>query len=105
MDGKEQEIIMNLIMYGGDGKGYAMEAIKCAKKGDFVKADEKLEQAKKSLLEAHHAQTQLLTNEANGDSNQISLLMIHGQDHLMTSMTFKDLASEIVDLYKKIDEK
>lgn len=32
---KEMEIIMNLIMYGGDAKCNAMEAIDAAKKGEF----------------------------------------------------------------------
>lgn len=34
---------------------------------------------------------------------EISLLAVHSQDHLMTSIAFTDLAKEIVDLYKRID--
>jgi len=32
----------------------------------------------------------------------MSLLMVHAQDHFMTSMTLQQLAKEIVDLYAKI---
>ena len=32
----------------------------------------------------------------------ISLLMVHAQDHLMTSLLCIDLAQEFVDVYKKI---
>ena len=46
---------MNLIIYGGDGKSCAMEAIRAAKEGKFELADEKLQAAEKSLLEAHHS--------------------------------------------------
>ena len=29
--------------------------------------------------------------------------MIHGQDHLMNAITTKDLALEIIDVYRKLD--
>lgn len=99
---KEENInaIMDLIVYGGDGKSSSMEAIHAAKQGDFALADEKIKSAEESLLKAHHAQTAMLTEEANGNSVELSLLMVHGQDHLMTGMMFKDLAKEIVDVYR-----
>ena len=31
--------------------------------------------------------------------------MVHGQDHLMTSMAFTDLAKEFVEVYKRMNEK
>ena len=99
---KEENInaIMDLIVYGGDGKSSSMEAIHAAKQGDFALADEKIKSAEESLLKAHHSQTAMLTEEANGNSVELSLLMVHGQDHLMTGMMFKDLAKEIVDVYR-----
>ena len=38
MDEKNTEAIMSLILYGGDGKSSAMEAVWAAKEGDFAKA-------------------------------------------------------------------
>lgn len=99
------EVIMELIMYGGDAKGNAMEAIQAAKSGDFELAKEKISEAEASLVKAHHSQTGMLTQEAQGNKAEVSLLMVHGQDHLMTSMAFTDLAKEIVEVYKKIEEK
>ena len=98
MNEKNMQEIMRLIAYGGDGKSSAMEAIHAAKEGNFDLADEKIQAAEKSLLEAHHTQTEMLTQEANGDPVEMSLLMVHGQDHLMTGMMFKDLAKELVDV-------
>lgn len=98
------EVIMELIMYSGDAKSDAMEAIQAAKAGDFELAESKISHAETSLVKAHHSQTGLLTQEAQGNKTEVSLLMIHGQDHLMTSMSFKDLAKEIIDVYKRIDE-
>ncbi|GEL66672.1 PTS lactose/cellobiose transporter subunit IIA [Marinilactibacillus psychrotolerans] len=94
------QTIMGLIMHGGDAKGNAMEAIQSAKENDFEAAEASLKLADEALTRAHHSQTGLLTREASGDSVELSLLMVHGQDHLMNAITFKDLAVEIVDLYK-----
>lgn len=105
MDEKNLQVIMELVMYGGDGKSNAIEAIQAAKKGDFELADAKMKMAEESLLKAHHAQTDMLSQEAGGNPVELSLLMVHGQDHLMTGIAFKDLAQEIVDLYKVISQR
>lgn len=94
------EQIMGLIMHGGDAKGKAIEAIQAAKQRDFVTAEQKMKEANNALVEAHHSQTQLLTDEAKGEHVEPTLLLIHGQDHLMNAITFIDLAKEIIDLYK-----
>lgn len=104
-EGKEQlmETIMGLIMNGGDAKSSAMEAIYAAKSADFDTANKKLIAADEALTRAHNSQTGLLTQEASGNSVELSLLMVHSQDHLMNAITFRDLAGEVVDVYKKID--
>ncbi|MHA6646792.1 PTS lactose/cellobiose transporter subunit IIA [Aerococcus urinae] len=94
--------IMGLIMYSGDAKGKAIEAIQAAKNNNFILAEEKFKEATVSLNTAHKSQTGLLTAEAQGEKLDINLLMIHGQDHLMTAITFIDLAKEIVEVYERI---
>ncbi|MGG5338236.1 PTS system lactose/cellobiose-specific IIA component [Enterococcus pernyi] len=100
-DQQNLEAIMGLIMYGGNAKSDAMEAISAAKKGDFDLAEQKIRDAEASLIEAHHSQTQMLTQEAQGNHMQVTLLTVHSQDHLMTSIAFTDLAKEIIDLYRR----
>jgi PTS system cellobiose-specific IIA component len=99
------EAIMGLIMYGGNAKSDAMEAIAAAKKGDFELADQKIADAEESLVQAHHSQTEMLTQEAQGNNVKVTLLTVHSQDHLMTSIAFTDLAKEIIDLYRRVDTK
>ncbi len=96
------QAIMGLIVNGGNAKSSSMEAIQAAKKGDFDEADAKLKEADAALGEAHNSQTGMLTKEASGDHVKVTLLMVHGQDHLMNAITFRDLAGEVVDLYKKL---
>jgi cellobiose PTS system EIIA component len=104
--GKEMEdleaVIFQIILHGGNGKSAAMEAIHAAKKGDFQGAEEKIKESAEALKEAHLIQISLIQSEIRGERTEISLLMVHAQDHLMNAITVKDLASEMVDLYKSI---
>jgi cellobiose PTS system EIIA component len=59
-----------------------------------------LKQSTEELGKAHKFQTQLIQAEADGKSNPVNILLVHAQDHLMTAMTVRDLAAEIVELYK-----
>ncbi len=100
----ELEVIMSLIMYGGEAKSCAFEAIAAAKQQDFELAASLIEQAEQALLQAHKVQTGLLSQEAAGQEMKAGLLMVHGQDHLMTSICFVDLAKEIILVRKEILE-
>lgn len=96
------EAVMGLIMHGGDAKGKAVEAIRAAKAGRFEEARALIKEANTALTTAHKSQSALLTQEASGQSVPVSLLMVHGQDHLMTALTFIDLAKELVEVYEKM---
>lgn len=97
-----EQIIMGIITHSGDARSDAMEAIQHAKKKEIEKANQLIEKADKELLEAHSMQTKLIQNEARGEKSEFSLLLVHAQDHLMTTTTLKDLAKEFVELYEKI---
>lgn len=101
-DEKRMQIVMGIIMAGGNAKAHAVEAITAAKKGDFTEAEKKLEEANQAIVAAHNTQTEMLTAEARGEHTPIDLYMVHAQDHLMTGITFVDLAKEIVEVYKKV---
>ncbi len=96
------EIVMTLIMHGGDARSSSMEAIHAAKADNFDLAKEKIEGADIAIKEAHKIQTDLLTQEASGESVSINLLLVHAQDHLMSAMTYRDLAEEMIELYKRV---
>jgi PTS system cellobiose-specific IIA component len=95
-----ENVPFELILYAGNGRSYSMEAIQEAKKGNYAEADELIKKASKELGKAHEFQTKLIQSEANGESNPVNILLVHAQDHLMTAMTVRDLATEIVELYK-----
>ncbi|MCL2676750.1 MAG: PTS lactose/cellobiose transporter subunit IIA [Streptococcaceae bacterium] len=104
MNEEYMTIVMGLIMHGGNAKGLAFTAIQEAKEGKFDEAEKLLKESNKELLEAHHTQTEMLTQEAQGQKTEINLYMVHAQDHLMNAITFKDLATEIIEQEKRIQK-
>lgn len=92
-----------LILHSGNARSLAMEAIYAAKDKDFDAANEKLNESEKELNEAHHFQTQLIHAEAGGESFDIPIILVHAQDHLMTAMTLKDLARELVEIRQEMN--
>ena len=99
MENLEQQAF-SLIMHSGDGRSYAFEAIRAAKEKEFERAEELLKQSSREFEQAHQVQTELLTMESDGNAKIISLLLIHAQDHLMTGITVKQLAEEIIEIRK-----
>lgn len=95
------QIMMELIINGGDARSKSMQAISLAKKGDLEGAMDKIRDANKALSKAHDFQTSLIQNESAGQKVEISILMIHAQDHLMNAMTVRDLAKEMIDMYEE----
>lgn len=105
MDEKMELIIFEIISQGGNAKGLAYEALAVVEKGDYEKADELLKEADECLLEVHKVQTSLIQAEARGERTEVSLLLVHAQDHLMTAIEAKTLIEHIIKLHKKIDSK
>lgn len=103
---EEQQLMqaMGLISNAGNAKSLAIEAVSAAKKGNFDLAQSKMKEANDSLVQAHNSQTKMLTQEAQGHHAKLTLLTVHSQDHLMTAITFIDLAKELIDVYQQLNE-
>ena len=97
-----ETIAMELVGNAGEARSLAFEALAQAKNKNFEKAKELLEESKQASLKAHHIQTDLICQEADGNKVEIGLLMVHAQDHLMTSILARELITQIISLYEKI---
>lgn len=96
------DAVFQIILYGGNARSSAMEAIRFAKQGDIASARTALRQAATEMQQAHQVQTSLIQQEARGEKTEPTLLMIHAQDHLMNAITVKELAEEFVDVYERL---
>ena len=90
-----------IVAYAGDARSKLLEALNAAQAGEFDRAESLVEEANAGIVEAHHAQTSLLTKEAAGEDLAYSVTMMHGQDHLMTTLLLKDLMKHMIELYKR----
>ena len=95
-----EQVAFNIILHAGNARSYYFEALKLAREGDFLKAKERVTKAKQELIEAHHMQSVLLQQEADGNKTELSLLLIHAQDHLMNTILAQDLILEMILLYE-----
>jgi hypothetical protein len=50
--------------------------------------------------EAHLVQTQLIEADEGEGKTKMTLVMVHAQDHLMTSILAKELVTELIDIYR-----
>lgn len=97
-----QVVAFDIILHSGTARTEVHEAFGLMRQGDFDRAQDKLELANKELVEAHHAQTKLLQDYASGLDIKIEIIMVHAQDHLMTTMTLLEVAREMLELHQKI---
>lgn len=104
MDMSIEEVAMTIVGNAGEARSLAFEALREAKEGNYKKAQEYLAQSKERGLAAHEMQTELICNEADGKGIEMNLLMVHAQDHLMTSILARELITEIIELYKKLEK-
>lgn len=104
MDAKKlQEAAFNIILSSGEGRALTQEAYGLMRTGDFAGAEVKLSEAGDTFVLAHHAQTEFLQAFASGEDITMDILMVHAQDHLMTGMAMREVATEMMELYKRLD--
>ncbi|WP_449458222.1 PTS cellobiose transporter subunit IIA [Streptococcus suis] len=97
-----QMAAFGIILSSGNARSVIHEAFAAMREGDYDKAEEFLEAANADMLEAHHSQTGLLQEYASGTEVKVEIIMVHAQDHLMTTMTLREVALEMLALYRKV---
>ncbi len=100
MEGME---LMNfqIISNVGDAKSYLFESLKASREDRFEDAEKLIKDADKSLEKAHEIHVELLQSETQGKPIEISLLLMHAEDQMMTTEMFRDIANEMLLMHKK----
>ena len=60
-----------------------------------------MDQSRIALNEAHTVQTKLIEGDGEGKM-KVSPVLVHAQDHLMTSMLARELVAELIELHEKL---
>ncbi|MGM9676451.1 MAG: PTS lactose/cellobiose transporter subunit IIA [Butyricicoccus sp.] len=100
-----ESICFQIITSVGSAKSCFIEAIGLAKKGEFEGARRQIADGDQFFLEGHHAHADLIAQEADGNPVQMSLILTHAEDQLMSAETARIYALEFIELYEKLSAK
>ena len=95
-----EEVVMGLIINSGQARSLAYTALKKAKEGDLAAAHQLMAQSREALNAAHLVQTQLIEDDQGEGKIPVTLVLVHAQDHLMTSILAKELIAELIAIYR-----
>lgn len=100
---EEMELFcFELITNVGDARSSFIQAIAEAKQGNFDEAENLIAAGEKSFVKGHKIHSELIQKSAGGDEIPFSLILIHAEDQLMSAESFKILASEFIDIYRRM---
>lgn len=94
-----EQIAFALILHSGNARSLAHEAVSATKTGNQTEARQKLDEAKKELIEAQKMHASFLRDMACGAEMPVDLLLVHAEDHVSGSQLFCEMAQEVVDIY------
>lgn len=94
-------ISFKLISNSGEAKSAFAQALKHSRNEDFEEAERFIKQGEVFLLKAHESHATLIQQESSGKTVEISLLLMHAEDQLMTTELLKMFAQEMILTHKK----
>ena len=103
------EVGFEIVALAGDARTIYLQLLELLKEYKKASPERKKEiisqinrdkkEAEDLLIQCHQKQTDLLQTEARGEDADMSYLMVHAQDHLMTTLLLKEILETFIDLY------
>ncbi|WP_435236749.1 PTS lactose/cellobiose transporter subunit IIA [Psychromonas sp. PT13] len=97
-----EETVMELIINAGESRSCAMQALYAAKAGNWDEVDGLLAESTAASKRAHTVQTSLIGMDQGTGKVPVNLIMVHAQDHIMTSMLARELIEELIEVHRKL---
>lgn len=101
--GELETQIFEIITHAGTARADLYEALKAVRSGDDEKGKQIMKKASEEMTLAHNVQTKLITADMNKKTD-ISLLLIHAQDQLMTTMSEQTLIEQMITMQEQIND-
>lgn len=98
---EKEEAIFSMISHAGEARGEIFQAITHAEVGNLAAATESYTRVAEHINNAHKLQTRFL-QDVDSEEQQMHVLLIHAQDHLMTALSERALGERILNLHKKV---
>ena len=103
MEGLEL-VSFQIIAAAGSARSSYVEALQAAKAGNYEEAEEMIKQGDDAFVEAHHVHAELIQKFAGGEDPGANILLIHAEDQVMSAEVLKIMATEFIELYKKLNK-
>ncbi|MDQ0973391.1 PTS system cellobiose-specific IIA component [Neobacillus niacini] len=95
-----EQINFMLILHSGNARSKVIQALREYREGRIEEADNLLVEAEKDLHVAHQIHFKMVQQEASGEKVEFALLLMHAEDHLMSTLSMKELVKELLELFK-----
>lgn len=105
MNNSVEMACFQMITYVGTARSCYINAISCAKSGNFEEAMNLLKEGDVAFAEGHKGHGEMIVQEAKGELSNVGLLMLHAEDQLMSAEGFRIIAEEFIDVYKRLLDK
>ncbi|HDR6246498.1 TPA: PTS lactose/cellobiose transporter subunit IIA [Bacillus cereus] len=96
----EEQINFQLILHSGTARSKIIQSLREYREGNIDNSNKLLQEAEADLKIAHNVHFQIIQKESNGVKIEFSLLLLHAEDHLMSTLTMKELVSEMLEVFK-----
>lgn len=97
-------VVFGIVGFAGEAKGHAYKALSLSEEGNFDEAEEYMKKCNEAVLKAHGIQTELIQKEADGNRMPITMLFVHAQDHLMTTLSERELIKKLIKQNKRLSD-
>ncbi len=105
LETKSIKVATKVIIHSGNARVKVNEAADYIEKFYFDAAEKKLEEAEAEITAAHGIQTDIIQAESRGEKLELSLLIVHAQDTLMTVISEKNMMARMLKLFKRFHSK
>lgn len=103
-DTNEMEMTcFEIISYVGTAKSCYINAVNKAKEGDYTAAEELIKQGDEAFKGGHDIHLKMLQRTAQGEELGFNLLLLHAEDQMAGAETFKVMALDLIDVYRKLN--
>jgi len=100
----EEQVSFQLILHSGNARSKLLEALKQYREGLEEQAFGLMKEAEEDLRHAHDIHFQLVQKEAGGERTSFSLLLMHAEDHFMSTITIKELVGELLPIFQSLKQ-
>jgi cellobiose PTS system EIIA component len=96
-----EQINFMLILHSGNARSKIIQSLREYREGNIEESDSLLTQAEEDLRLSHEIHFKMVQKEASGEKVEFALLLMHAEDHLMSTLTMKELVKELRDIFKQ----